>query len=264
MTWQVVELADGKPPYQWKHGWVPLTPDAEAIKTKRKSGSAKDAPETRKYSPPRKSYPTPAQAHMFRNREKYAGSAGPVEHEEGPQRATHLEFQALARKQLANDPLSDEETEAVQDYVFNSSPVSNHLRGVSVPGHEARKEKTLRTIRHLSEAIERSRIEKELTLYRGLNWDHQERLQVGDVFSDPAPSSTSYDPSVAQGFAEGFGRDPVLLVIRAPKGSRVLLTDHESQNLEYAQYEGIVGPKQRMRVTHIEDGGKLVHVELED
>jgi len=42
MTWHVVELANGHPPYQWRHGWVPLTPDAEAIKAKQKSGSAKD------------------------------------------------------------------------------------------------------------------------------------------------------------------------------------------------------------------------------
>jgi hypothetical protein len=35
-----VELVNGHPPYQWKHGWIPITPDAHAIKAKKKSGSA--------------------------------------------------------------------------------------------------------------------------------------------------------------------------------------------------------------------------------
>jgi hypothetical protein len=42
--WGIVELTGGKPPFQWKHGWEPLTPDAVAIKAKHKSGHATDSP----------------------------------------------------------------------------------------------------------------------------------------------------------------------------------------------------------------------------
>lgn len=40
-TWQVVELARG---HHWRHGWIPITPEAHAIKDKKKSGHATDKP----------------------------------------------------------------------------------------------------------------------------------------------------------------------------------------------------------------------------
>jgi hypothetical protein len=262
MTWQVtykspaalsavgdaaVELANGNPPYQWKHGWIPLTPDATAIKAKKKSGSAKDVSPVSVKDPERKRIdPSDAQKRNWKLRKNIAGGGSEVQKARQDIKAEYVQFHV---KNKAN--LSKDEAEATDAYVYDSTDINNHARGIKTGSAETQKH-----LRNLRAAIGRSSLSQDAVLYRGLDASHLPKLQVGDEISDLAPASASYDPVIAEDFLYGFEEfpNPKLLIIEAPKGTNALPLDNE----DFWQREVLFGEKQRFRV--IEISGDVIRV----
>lgn len=108
----------------------------------------------------------------------------------------------------------------------------------------------------INQAIARSELPQDLTVYRGVGGTHLGDLRPGDTISDAAFSSTSYNPAISYEFIEDSDiPDPRMMVIHAPKGSPALILD----NNNYWQQEVLFGSDQEFRVVKVESD--TIHLE---
>ena len=247
---KATELANGHPPYQWRHGWIPITPDAELIKAKKKSGTAKDQGSSSSgvtVRPKSKQVqPTDAQERSWKLRKNIASGGPEVKKARDDTRAEYARFYA------ANEvKLSKRETAATDAYIYDSTDINNHARGVKMGSAEAQEH-----LQNLRAAISRSSLDRDVVLYRGLDASHLPKLKVGDRISDPAPSSSSYDPVIAEDFLYGFDEfpNPKMLIIEAPKGTKALPLANE----DFWQREVLFGEKQEFEIKEI--NGDVIRV----
>ena len=114
--------------------------------------------------------------------------------------------------------LSPEEKQAIIRYQSNNLEFNEFLR-TGNKFSEFGPQATPKEYRHLDEAISRSRINADTTLYRGTSTamfkNHSVKGSIGKVISDKGYMSTSTQRNSAEMYAED-----VLLKINAPKGTK--------------------------------------------
>lgn len=286
MTWQVtykspaaawaagdsaMELANGQPPYQWKHGWIPLTPDAKLIKAKKKSGTAKDSPVKVKVQA--KTKPPAAISKTQRAEPKISatqqrmmelvearGDGDPSDTPEGFDVGLKLieEWHGLVD---AKD-LDQDEQDAIADYQFGETDefeptyrALNRMKRGDRKGIDPDTGEMLEwTDQNLQSALTKSVLTKDTVVFRGLSDGHPP-LKTGDVVTDAAWVSTSTNPEMAMGFARHGSKDKArVMVIPLPKGTHAIQPESEDE------WELLLGPDVPMRVNRIE--GKYVYMEL--
>lgn len=241
--------ADHKPPYDFKHGWIPVSSEAQkAHKDKAPAGT----PE-----------PTGAASHLS------AISANQTkalkfreEGVSGNERFQFAESKLLPERatSVKTKPLDTDEESAISDYQWGKSEISyldtfhllnGKLRGsehVQIHPDEAGDLDLVH--RHLLSALSKSKTTRAITVFRGLK-DGKPPLKVGDTVTDEAWVSTSYDPDMAQGFAQSSGK---VMVIELPKGTNAILTESDEE------LEILLGPGVPMRV--VREDGRYLHMEL--
>jgi hypothetical protein len=267
MTWQAVELANGKPPYQWKHGWIPLTPDATAIKAKKKRGSARDTPSRPR--PMLRTGQVPSAGYQVRPKPKPKLPSRASAAQQESVRAKNKEFETedpkirAEFKQLAKEnqtKLGYEDQDVVTWYVADSGPMNVYKR----TGEEETDEIGEQADR-LSAAIQRHKLKKPTTVFRGFVANKNSMLLPGDVISDDGFSSTSYDPAVARYFSEFAGNHDklksVVLEIDLPAGTSALVVNTNGLDLDYEQSELILDSGQPFRILEVSDDGEYVRAE---
>ncbi|PTS73806.1 hypothetical protein DBR17_17805 [Sphingomonas sp. HMWF008] len=131
-------------------------------------------------------------------------------------------------------------------------------------GHETAAPYNVEHMRNLDAAIERSRLTRDVELFRGLSGDgvrHIESLDLaeGSIFADPGYTSTSKNYQAARAF-ERAGDPKLLLVIRAKAGTKALdVTRSSSQGT--SEYEVLFPRGARWKVKKIDAEKSRIEIE---
>jgi hypothetical protein len=265
MVWQAVELVNGRPPYQWKHGWIPVTPDAQAIKAKQKTGTATD---TAPSSTPRPDgadlRPATRRVSAISRLQKEGLEdleAGIVHSSSSDQfRKIEPEF----RSSVKADKFTREEARALEEWSFGYDHDTRRDVYEMLNGQKRAGEKPSAQLaaidRQMTSALAKSQTTRPVTVFRGIRTDKP--LAAGDQIEDLGWQSTSYNPQVAAQFMDpeysGDFSNAKLLIIEVPEGFNALMVDDEGGDL--VEHELILGPKEPIWVTRTE--GNWVYAEV--
>lgn len=149
------------------------------------------------------------------------------------------------------ESLSVDERASIRDY---QSPgyerINTHLRKPSKKDTEYKKENLRNIIKHIDNAISKSKLDKDTLVYRGTRKDIVSKLKVGDIFQDKGYMSVTEDPRVMKQFAGGSEGN--LFHIEIPEGT-------EGAHISYHGSEAeILLPKgTKIQILSIEDETRM-------
>lgn len=156
--------------------------------------------------------------------------------------------------------LQKHETEAVSrytasDYYDINKTLLGHLSPTTLePGRQAQ---VTGWIKSMDEALAKSRLPADTTLYRGVGpqtWNILQDLEPGDVWTSPTFTSTSIDRQAAKDFSKG----PMIHIL-APKGTSGLYVPPIS--LHPHEKEVLLPRGQQFRVKYIDPEARLIELE---
>jgi len=138
--------------------------------------------------------------------------------------------------------------------------INEFLRGKSVP--DVDKKEFNRIVGHMDGVINRSIIDKDIIVYRGIP-KHID-TKVGEIFSDKSFISTTFDPEQAVNFSMGPGKRSTIFKLDVPKGSHGLymegLAPHGWEMAEGKEQEILLPRNTQISITDVVKKGNSYYI----
>jgi hypothetical protein len=166
--------------------------------------------------------------------------------------------------------LTAEEFAAVDKYASGTEfqAVNGLLRGRAEYAQDTPEIRA--TITHLDGAMDKSPLENDLMVYRGIksrkfmgeNAEHPEKM-VGAIITDKGFTSTSASTQVAASFMQGGGNG-VQLEIHVPRGTKAIdIRDVLHTDLAWEEHEILLHRGSEMRITKVEQHGSHLYMKAD-